>query len=320
VILRRVSEGSENARPVAVIIEDDQDTVDLLEVVLTQAGFSVLSADNATDGIALTQQHRPVLATIDVNMPGMDGLEATRRIREFSTAYIVIISSRSQETDILAGFDAGADDYVPKPIRPVELRARLAAVARRPVVEIVGGPQPVAWAPAELDTARSEFLRRVAAGAPVGDEAAGEEDEDTGRDGREGMLEVGMRFVGGWVEFRGLRINPARGIVVVDDRLVDLPQEQIDLLEVLMYAGSRTLSARQLALRVRGETEETSTTPHRQDERWIAWLMTGLRAGIKDDGPEPRWFEVLPRDKYRLVRPAADDSDDAAAQDDAGRA
>ncbi|MFC7496142.1 MULTISPECIES: response regulator [unclassified Nocardioides] len=303
-----MSDDSGNSRPVALVIEDDQDTVDLLEVVLTQAGFSVHTADNAADGIALAERVRPVLTTIDVNMPGMDGLEATRRIREFSSTYIVIISSRSLETDILAGFDAGADDYVPKPIRPVELRARLAAVARRPAVEVTDGGQPAAWAPADVDAARSEFLRRVAAGAPVGAEVDEDADEDPGRDGREGMLEVGMRFVGGWVEFRGLRINPARGIVVVDDRLVDLPQEQVDLLEVLMYIGSRTLNARQLALRVRGETEETATTPHRQDERWIHYLMTGLRSSVKDDGPEPRWFQVLPRDRYRLVRPASDET------------
>ncbi|MFC6342084.1 response regulator transcription factor, partial [Nocardioides hankookensis] len=123
--------------PIALVVEDDEDTTALLEVVLTQAGFSVLTADNGADGIALAREHRPALATIDVTMPEMDGLEATRRIREFSSTYIVIISSRSQESDILAGFDAGADDYLAKPIRPVELRARLAAVARRPTGEIV---------------------------------------------------------------------------------------------------------------------------------------------------------------------------------------
>ena len=314
-ILPGVSEGPGNARPTALIIEDDQDTVDLLEVVLTQAGFSVLSASDGATGIALAQEHRPVLATIDVTMPEMDGLEATRRIRAFSSAYIVIISSRSQEADILAGFDAGADDYVPKPIRPVELRARLAAVARRPVTEIVGGADGTGWAPAAEDAERSAYLRQVAAGEPVEAEPEAEGDEaeqDGGQGGREGMLEVGMRFVGGWIEFRGLRINPARGIVVVDDRLVDLPQEHVDLLEVLMYAGSRTLSARQLALRVRGQTEETAVTTHRQDERWIHALMTGLRQGVKDTGPQPRWFEVLPRDKYRLVQPAAPSADATA--------
>jgi two-component system, OmpR family, response regulator len=308
---------SENdGRPVALIIEDDQDTVDLLEVVLTQVGFSVLSADNATDGVALAREHAPVLMTVDVNMPGMSGLEATQRIREFSSAYIVIISSRAHESDILAGFDAGADDYVPKPIRPVELRARLAAVARRPVTEIVGAAGSVdqGWAPAAEDAARSETLRQVAAGAPVGT-VAPEDDEDDGQDGREGMLDIGMRFVGGWVEFRGLRINPARGIVVVDDRLVDLPQELVDLLEVLMYIGSRSISARRLALRLRDQSEEAATTTHRQDERWIDALMTSLRVQVKDDGPHPRWIQVLPNNRYRLVRPGENAvvSDDAPA-------
>lgn len=289
--------------PIALVVEDDPDIADLLEVVLSQVGFSVMIAVNGAEGVALAQEHQPVLVTIDVGMPKMDGLEATRRIREFSEAYIVIISTRSEERDILAGFDAGADDYVPKPIRPLELRARLAAAARRPLVEGIGSPES-AWAPADADLERSEHLRRIAAGESFQEDAEEVEDE-AGQEGRDGMLEIGMRFVGGWVEFRGLRINPARGIVVVDDRHADLPQEHVDLLEILMYIGSRTLTARQLALRLRGLTEETATTTHRQDERWVESLMTGLRLGIKDDGPEPRWIETLPRDRYRLVRPAA---------------
>jgi DNA-binding response OmpR family regulator len=302
--------------PIALVIEDDEDTTALLEVVLSQAGFSVLTADNGVDGIALAREHRPALATIDITMPEMDGLETTRRIREFSATYIVIISSKSQEHDILAGFDAGADDYVPKPIRPVELRARLAAVARRPVADIVDGPAATSWEPADVDAARSDFLERVVAGQPIDtsgtdgtDEPEGE--QDTGQDGREGMLEVGMRFVGSWIEFRGLRINPARGIVVVDDRLVDLPQEQTDLLEILMYAGSRTLSSRQLAMRLRGQTEETSTTTAVQDQRWLEALVTGLRIRIKDDESAPRWVETLPHGRYRLVR-LPSSGDDAA--------
>jgi DNA-binding response OmpR family regulator len=320
-----VSGSSGAVGPVALVIEDDEDTTALLEVVLTQAGFSVLTADNGAEGIALAREHRPALATIDVTMPEMDGLEATRRIREFSSTYIVIISSKSQERDILAGFDAGADDYVPKPIRPVELRARLAAVARRPAAGIVDSPSVPTWEPADVDAARSAYLERVVAGQPIDtsatdptDEVEGEEDE--GQDGREGMLEVGMRFVGSWLEFRGLRINPARGIVVVDDRLVDMPQEQTDLLEILMYAGTRTLTSRQLAMRLRGQTEETSTTTAVQDQRWLEALMTGLRIRIKDDEASPRWFETLPNGRYRLVRPSAESGDDAAAQDDAGGA
>ena len=292
-ILPRVAHASgEFAQPVALIIEDDQDTIDLLETVLSQAGFSVLSATNAADGIALAQEHQPVLATIDVTMPGMDGLEATRRIREFSDAYIVIVSSRSQETDILAGFDAGADDYVPKPIRPRELTARLSAVARRPL------SAEAAWSPAPADPDRSEYLRLVQSG-----EAETDDGQD-GQDGRDGMIEVGMRFVGNWIDFRGLRINPARDIVVVDDRFVDLPPEQVRLIETLLYCGSRTLNGRQIALRLRGETEMTARTTADQDQRWVDAQMASLRSRLEDDGPDPRWIEELPRGRYRLVRSA----------------
>lgn len=305
-------------QPVALVIEDDEDVSDLLQVILTQAGFSVLAATNGAQGIALAREHHPVLATIDVAMPEMDGLEATRRIREFSNTYIVIISTRSLEQDILAGFDAGADDYVPKPIKPKELRARLAAVAKRPPAGTPYAESLMAdWAPAEADPARSEQLRRVAAGEPVAD-GVSDSDADGGPDegvaGRDGMLEIGMRFVGGWIEFRGLRINPARGIVVVDDRLVDMPTEQVDLMETLMYFGTRTATARQLALRMRNLTEATATTNRQQDIAWIEALMTGLRTAIGESREQPRWIEELSGPRYRLVRsnPSGSGDDPAA--------
>lgn len=304
VILRPVSEASVSAKPVALVIDDDQDTVDLLQIVLAQAGFSVLSASNGPDGIALALQHRPALATIDVTMPDMNGLEVTRRIRETtgSGMYIVIISSRSQEHDILAGFDAGADDYVPKPIRPRELQARLAAVARRPV-ETVTSAAAEAWAPAAENAERSAFVRQVLAGENVvgfeDDESL--EDDDEGLDGRDGMLDLGMRFVGSWIEFRGLRINPSRDLLVVDDRIVDVPAEQVKMIEILLYAGTHVVTARQLALRVHGETEATTTRPAEQDRKWFDFVMGGMLKRIGDDGPTPRWFRVYDG-KVRLVR------------------
>ena len=83
----------------------------------------------------------------------------------------------------------------------------------------------MAWAPAAEDAARSEYLRQVAAGeSAVGfaDDRRPDEDEDEGKDGRDGMLELGMRFVGSWIEFAGLRINPARDLLVIDDLIVDV--------------------------------------------------------------------------------------------------
>lgn len=297
-----VSEPSVNIKPVALVIDDDQDTVDLLEIVLKQAGFSVVTATNGPDGIALALKHRPALATIDVTMPDMNGLEVTRRVREATPTYIVIISSRSQEHDILAGFDAGADDYIPKPIRPRELQARLAAVARRPVASIASG---VAWAPAAEDPARSAFLRQVVAGESVGfvDAVNLEEEQEEGQDGRDGMLELGMRFVGSWIEFNGLRINPSRDLLVIDDLIVDVDPETIKLIETMLYAGTMTLTARQLALRFRGENEETPTTSPEQDRKWFDATMPTLLNTVGDSSLRPRWFQVADG-KLRLVKRA----------------
>ena len=290
-------------KPVALVIDDDRDTVALLEIVLTQAGFSVVTATNGPSGIALAHQHRPVLATIDVTMPDMNGLEVTRSIREAMSTYIVIISSRSQEHDVLAGFNAGADDYVPKPIRPRELQARLAAVARRPV-DAVAGAAAVAWAPAAEDVERSELLRNIAAGQSLG-YAETDPSEKEGKDGRFGMLELGMRFVGSWVDFSGLRINPARELLVIDDRIVDVSHEDFKLIEPLLYSGTMTLTARQLALRYRGESELAPSTRRDQDEAWFDHTLPRLLRRIGDDAPVPRWFFVF-NGKVKLVRPSKD--------------
>jgi DNA-binding response OmpR family regulator len=290
-----------NTKPVALVIDDDQDTVDLLEIVLNQAGFAVVTATTGPDGIALALKHRPALATIDVTMPDMNGLEVTRRVREATSTYIVIISSRSQEHDILAGFDAGADDYIPKPIRPRELQARLVAVARRPIASVADGGVAVAWAPAAEDAARSAFLRQVVAGESVGFVG---EDEEEGRDGRDGMLELGMRFVGSWIEFAGLRINPARDLLVIDDLIVDVDPETIKLLETMLYAGTMTLTSRQLALRFRGENEEKPTTSPDQDRKWFDAVMPKLLKTIGDSAVRPRWFQV---DEGKLKLVAHDD-------------
>lgn len=316
-----------DGRPVALVIEDDEDTTDLLDLVLSQAGFSVVTAVNGAEGLELARVHQPALATIDVSMPGIDGFETTRRIRAFSGTYIVIISTRSHEQDILAGFDAGADDYVPKPIRPRELQARLAAVARRPSTTFTATPVTVAWAAAAENAERSAYHRELVAGIgpmtqpfprsepspraglpasavprePEGPDEA--DDPDDGEPGRDGMLRLGMRFVGSWIEFYGLRINPARSLVVVDDRLVDLNPRQFDLLQLMLYSGTRPRSARYLALRLRGETEETTRTQPYQDRDWVESLMENLLNRLGEQPAAPRWIEARPASRFRLVRP-----------------
>jgi DNA-binding response OmpR family regulator len=117
---------------VAVVIEDEEDIRSLLSAVLSQAGFDVHGASNGQDGLELVREHQPLVTTLDVNMPGMDGFETAKRIRSVSTTYIVMLSARTEEIDALQGLEAGADDYVAKPFRPRELRARIDAMLRRP--------------------------------------------------------------------------------------------------------------------------------------------------------------------------------------------
>jgi DNA-binding response OmpR family regulator len=121
----------EEAR-VAVVIEDEADIRSLLSTVLAQAGFEVHGAANGVEGVELVREHRPLVTTLDVNMPGMDGFETAKRIRAISSTYIVMLSARTEEIDALQGLEAGADDYVAKPFRPRELRARIDAMLRRP--------------------------------------------------------------------------------------------------------------------------------------------------------------------------------------------
>jgi DNA-binding response OmpR family regulator len=117
---------------VAVVIEDEEDIRSLLSTVLAQAGFEVHGAGNGPEGVDLVREHRPLVTTLDVNMPGMDGFETAKRIRAISSTYIVMLSARTEEIDALQGLEAGADDYVAKPFRPRELRARIDAMLRRP--------------------------------------------------------------------------------------------------------------------------------------------------------------------------------------------
>jgi DNA-binding response OmpR family regulator len=132
---------------VAVVIEDEEDIRSLLSAVLAQAGFTVHGAGTGEDGLELVLRHQPLVTTLDVNMPGMDGFETAKRIRAVSGTYIVMLSARTEEIDALQGLEAGADDYVAKPFRPRELRARIDAMLRRPRHHIATAPAPAATTP-----------------------------------------------------------------------------------------------------------------------------------------------------------------------------
>lgn len=114
-----------------LIIDDDQKLNDLLKNFLSDFGFRVLSATHPDQGMKKLRQDAPDLVILDVMLPGMDGFEVCRLIRQTSTVPIIMLTARGELTDKVLGLELGADDYLPKPFEPRELVARIQSVLRR---------------------------------------------------------------------------------------------------------------------------------------------------------------------------------------------
>jgi two-component system, OmpR family, response regulator len=115
----------------AVVIDVDPIRTARLTASLTQQGFSVHEARDGYDGIEQVRRHSPDLVTVEIDLPGIDGFETVRRIREFSDGFIVMITADDSESAVVEGFRSGADDYVVEPVGPYAFRARIDALMRR---------------------------------------------------------------------------------------------------------------------------------------------------------------------------------------------
>jgi DNA-binding response OmpR family regulator len=116
----------------ALVVEDDDDIRALLSELLRQSGFVVREAADGATALAALREDDPDLVTLDLNLPDLDGIEVCRRIRASSEAYVIMLTARPDEIDRLVGLETGADDYLTKPFSPRELKARVAAMMRRP--------------------------------------------------------------------------------------------------------------------------------------------------------------------------------------------
>lgn len=118
--------------PTALVVDDSPDILNLVSSALQRDGFVVSQASSGDDAIAIARRDSPDLIVLDVMMPGTDGIETCRLLREFTNAYIVMLTARADEVDKLIGLSIGADDYMVKPFSPRELVARAHAMLRRP--------------------------------------------------------------------------------------------------------------------------------------------------------------------------------------------
>lgn len=114
-----------------LVVDDEPQITRLAQDYLVRDGFKVLVAGDGMAALALAQHEQPDLVILDLNLPGVDGLEVCRKLRRTSDVPIVMLTARAEETDRLIGLELGADDYVVKPFSPRELVARVRAVLRR---------------------------------------------------------------------------------------------------------------------------------------------------------------------------------------------
>jgi len=130
-------------KPRILLIEDDPQIRRFLRTSLGVQGYELIEAETGNDGLALAASQVPDVVILDLGLPDLEGIEVIRRLREWSSMPIIILSARGQERDKVANLDAGADDYLTKPFGMAELLARIRVALRRKLPAEEGKPVPV---------------------------------------------------------------------------------------------------------------------------------------------------------------------------------
>ena len=140
-----------------LIVEDQPDIRKLIRMTLEFEGYDLLEAENGAEGLHTAQAARPAIILLDVMMPGeLDGYQVCAALRAGSDVPVLMLTARDDEDDRIAGFDAGADDYLVKPFSPRELVVRVRAILRRCAVPATPGGNVIVVGIVEVDVARRE--------------------------------------------------------------------------------------------------------------------------------------------------------------------
>jgi len=246
----------------AVVVDDDDAIRELLAQVLRQAGIEVHCSETGAEALELVREVNPDLVTLDLFLPDMDGTDVCRAIREFSDAYIVMITSRSDEIDRLVGLELGADDYLAKPFSPREVRARALALLRRPRA----GAMPV---------------------APAGSSAG----SSAGSIGPGPVPEPPSAAV---VAGGGLVLHPLRHVALLDGETLPLTPAEVDLLAALASRPGHSWSRGELVREVwQGEFIESDFL--------VDVYIGNLRRKLKRAGGNREWISTVDGTGYRFV-------------------
>ncbi|MEV7648943.1 response regulator transcription factor [Arthrobacter sp. NPDC089319] len=307
----------------AVIVEDDLDIRELISTVLSSSGFTVHTASSGMEGVAAIKRHNPDVVTLDLGLPDIDGFEVARQVRRFSDTYIIMLTARAEELDTLLGLETGADDYLTKPFRPRELRARITAMLRRPRATkdndggaAGGGSMPSVDVPA---TTAAPTPEPVLQGAGVGGGAqAGLQLSSSGgpvpaavgggtslavaaQAGVEHSLAAPVPVADGVLEHNGIVVDSRARTVIRSGRELDLTRSEFDLLYALMESGRVVRTKADLVRRLRNEPYNTGGYISDSDERTIEVHMANLRRKLGDDTKAPRWIKTVRGVGYSLA-------------------
>lgn len=268
---------------VAVIIEDDRDIRDLLNAVLQQSGFEVHASPTGAEGVEAVRKYNPTVVTLDLGLPDIDGFEVIRQLRLFSNAYIVMLTARAEELDTLMGLEAGADDYITKPFRPRELRARISAMLRRPRGDETGH-EPASDTPGEPDKAAAAVPPAAADPSSVRAEPS-----------------PAAAQTEGVFLHNGLSLDAGTRTTAVDGSDVELTRTEFDLLHALLESGRRVRTKTDLVRCLRGEEYDTGSFISEADERTVEVHIGNVRRKLGDDSRSPRWLETVRGVGYRVA-------------------
>lgn len=114
-----------------LIAEDDREIAEAVKIYLKSQGYEAKICENGKEALESVKENMPDLIIMDIMMPEMDGITATKAIREFSTVPIIMLSAKSEDIDKIHGLNIGSDDYISKPFNPMELLSRVNAILRR---------------------------------------------------------------------------------------------------------------------------------------------------------------------------------------------
>lgn len=114
-----------------LICDDEKDIVNALKIYLADSNYTFFEANNGAEAVRIVKENTIHLVLMDIMMPEMDGIEATVRIREFSNVPVILLTAKSEDSDMILGLNVGADDYITKPFQPMEVCARVRSQLRR---------------------------------------------------------------------------------------------------------------------------------------------------------------------------------------------